>query len=174
MKKLLAIMVLGLLWSNLSFSENSIKATDVVTDPAKIKELNKLFYEEKEKNYKETYFNSIKCIKTGLFSSEDPKFFAINIKSLGKEMNAEWDMYKSRYKKYHMIKDSNQRYYYFYVLPGLKYNESHYYKIDRTTGHMYEINENNPNSQKKIRTCDKVKKFSDMPNFDSEKIKTKF
>ena len=60
MKKLLAIMVLGLLWSNISFSENSIKATDVVTDPAKIKELNKLFYEEKEKNYKETYFNSIK------------------------------------------------------------------------------------------------------------------
>ncbi len=178
MKKLLGIVVLGLLLSGNVFAED-LKVGEIVTDPEIIKELNELV-KQKEKKTKENHKNTfakiyfdqyIKCTKRNFFSKNDIIYFGLPLKILHKELHGGWDVYRYDFTKWHIMEEVNKKYYIFYKNPGvINSSKSHIlYKIDRETGDMYELNKK-INSEKKVRNCEKIS-YSDLPMLET---KTKF
>ena len=186
MKKLLVIVVLGLLLSGNVYAED-LKPGDTVKDPELIKELNELV-KQKEKKTKEDHKNTfakiyfdqyIKCTKRNFFSKNDIIYFGLPLKILKKELHGGWDVYKYDFTKWHIMKELNKKYYIFYKEPGivgdlqLDVNSENFgkkslflYKIDRETGEMYELN-TKTNSEKKVRNCEKIS-YSDLPMLETK------
>ena len=164
MKKFLAIVVLGLLFSGNAYTEE--KKLEAVTDPKIIEELDKLFEEEHKKRFEKSYFDGfIKCTKNSFFSKNDPIYFGIPIKHRLEEIHSGWDNYKHDFQKWHRMEDHSIKYYFFYKEPGStirkSFNRDLLYKIDRETGDMFELNKK-INSEKKIRNCEKIS-YDDLP-----------
>jgi len=178
MKKLLAIIVLGLLWSGNAYAED-LKAGDIVTDPKKIKELEELYknmdtvFKEKHKNkFAKLYFDQfIKCTKSNFFSKNDIIYFGLPIRIIHKEIHSGWDVYRYDFTKWHMMDEFNKKFYIFHKNTGIAnlLKSQVLYKIDRETGDMYELNKK-INSEKKVRNCEKIS-YSDLPMLET---KTKF
>ena len=174
MKKFLGIIVLVLLLSADLFVKE-LKA-EVVTDPELIKKLNALVEETKEKSkiehkesFKKIYFDQyIKCTKKNFFSKNDIVFFGLPLKILHKEIHGGWDVYKYDFTKWHIMDEMNQKYYVFHKNPGVinSSKQQIFYKIDRETGAMYELNKK-IKSEKKVRNCEKIS-YPDLPMLETK------
>tara|TARA_B100000965_G_C19512186_1_gene722447 strand:- start:135 stop:653 length:519 start_codon:yes stop_codon:yes gene_type:complete len=172
MKKLLGIVVLGLLLTN-NVNSKELKIGEMVTDPDTIKQLDKLRKDKHKETFYQKYADQyIKCTKISFFSKDDVVYFGFPIKSMHNEVHASWDVYEDDFKKWHIMDEFNRKYYIFHKHPGMhndNLNAQIFYKIDRETGEMFELNKK-INSEKKIRTCEKLS-YDDLPMIDT---KTKF
>jgi hypothetical protein len=64
--------------------------------------------------------------------------------------------------------EMNQKYYVFHKNPGVinSSKQQIFYKIDRETGAMYELNKK-IKSEKKVRNCEKIS-YSDLPMLETK------
>ena len=171
MKKLLGIIVLGLLLSANTYAED-LKSGDIVTDPEIIKRLNEGIMQKHKKKFDKLYFDHyIKCTKRNFFSKNDIIYFGLPLKILNKELHGGWDVYSYDFTKWHIMDEVNKKYYIFHKNPGVINSSKSQilYKVDRETGDMYELNKK-INSEKKVRNCEKIS-YSDLPMLET---KTKF
>ena len=171
MKKLLGIIVLGLLLSANTYAED-LKSGDIVTDPEIIKRLNEVIMQEHKKKFDKLYFDRyIKCTKRNFFSKNDIIYFGLPLKILDKEIHGAWDVYKYDFSTWHIMDEIDKKYYIFHKVPGVRdsLKSPVLYKIDRETGDMYELHKK-INSEKKVRNCEKIS-YLDLPMLET---KTKF
>jgi len=175
MKKLLGIIVLGLMLSGNAYAEE-LKIGEIVTDPELIKELNELVKQKKIKakeDHKNTfakiYFDQyIKCTKRNFFSKNDIIYFGLPFKILNEELHGGWNVYTHDFTKWHIMDEVNKKYYIFHKNPGVINSSKSQilYKVDRETGDMYELNKK-INFEKKVRNCEKIS-YSDLPMLETK------